>query len=884
MNNESHCLEPDISLPIQDRIDILFREIELAVRWNRPSILFAIYKSDIVRDEVNTLILEKLKKIDQKTHSIKTSFNNQFDFLEQISKLPDLSQTVLVIDGFNWECGVEGARIFKEFNKNREYFIDNNIRAIFWLFENEVSDFAANATECWILRHRVVEFVDVPQLEQESIQSLESLWQRPENIPTGEYLLANSPEEKLILQDSVKVHASRANSFLNLGILFWRKGNLKRALKYVRASEKISESLVNTSLLAQCQNALALIHTELGNIEEAVSAYQRAISLSPESEFLWNNLGQLLAKNERNDEAINAFNKALSYSPRDFLSWNGIGHIYIKLGLFQNAISAFEKVLEIAPHYESSWAGIGKAYLESAQLEKAEVSLRKAVELNPHLIDAWKNLGRCFTQQKRDIDAIAVYRKANEFNPQIADLWDELGRLLLQRQNYAESISAFKKVITLNPQCSETPIRLAHALFQIGDYETSASIYEQNIPLFDDIATRSALFNRLGDAYLYMKDYEKAIGAYRQSEQLLSEHKIISEKNVELKIEIHEMDLNNDQKEDQDNSGQERGDEMIEANHVFDLKTAAEWNEHGNAHFKAGAYNDAIVAYTKAIELAPDACWPYIQNLAQVHYQKGKARGKLLVGKIEDPDVWEGEDEADSAPIFGYDAILNPEQSNDNEDPRLEKSNKKINADQAPADSEVEKPYSNDTDPVVDCSKNKNETDMNLNPVEEATDEMTGNCNTKIEAPQNIEGGVAIPSDQSHTSHLEEKCPQNSGDWNELGNSFTTSQKYNNAIEAYKKAIEMDPKNGQPYVNLGFIYYRLGKYDFAVLLYKKSIELLDSPEDKAISWNRLGDSYRRLGDYGNALDAYKKSSEMEPAKSPVMARARATLLESIVAG
>ena len=93
-----------------------------------------------------------------------------------------------------------------------------------------------------------------------------------------------------------------------------------------------------------------------------------------------------------------------------------------------------------------------------------------------------------------------------------------------------------------------------------------------------------------------------------------------------------------------------------------------------------------------------------------------------------------------------------------------------------------------------------------------------------------------------------------------------SSKKYNNAIEAYKKAIEMDPKNGQPYSNLGFIYYRLGKYDFAVLLYKKSIDLLSTPKDKAISWNMLGDAYRRLGDYGNALAAYKKSSENGPAE------------------
>jgi len=882
MNNDSRHLENDIGLPFEDRIDILFQEIELAVKWDRPSILFAIFKSDFIRDEVNTILREKLKNIAQKTHSIKTNHIDQFDFLSQISQLPDLSQTVLLIDGFNWECGTAGVRVFKEFNEHREYFIDNNIRAIFWLFENEVSDFAANATECWILRHRVVEFVDVPQQAQGKIQSLESLRQSADNSPASEYLSDSSPEEILNLQDSEKENASHANALLGLGMLFWRKGNPQRALKYLQTSAEISNLLANHSLQAQCQNALALVQTELGNIDDAISAYQRAISLSPETEFLWSNLGQLLAKNERNEEAINAFKKALSCSPQDFLSWDGVGHIYNKFGVYQNAISAFERALEIAPYYEFSWAGIGRAYLESGLLEKAKGSLCKAVELNAHLIDAWINLGKCFAQQKRDLDAIAVYHRAIEFNPQNAELWVELGRLQLLRQNYAESISAFQKVISLKPQCGEAYIGLAHALFQIGDYETSASIYEDSIPLFEDNVTRSALWNRLGDTYLHVKDYEKAIAAYKQSDQLLNRLKQSDENNPELVDEVQNTHLNNDQKMEQDNFGIERGEKMIEANHVFDLKTAAEWNEHGNTHLKAGAYNDAIVAYTKAIELAPDASWPYIQNLAHVHYQKGKARGKLTVGKNEDPDLWEGDDESDSASLFGYETIPTPERSDAIEEPGMEKSNRNSSIGQSPASTDTGKGSSNISDPVECCASNKGETV--LEPKEEASNVLTENSIAKVEDPQELETEVNIPFKNPLAPQLVENTPRNSIDWNELGNSYTSSKRFDDALEAYKKAIEMNPKYGQPYSNLGFIYDRLGKYEVAILLYKKSIDLLDTPEDKAVSWNRLGDAYRRLGDYRNALAAYQKASEMVPAVSPLMARARATSLENIVAG
>jgi tetratricopeptide (TPR) repeat protein len=882
MSSDSLHLEHDLILSFQDRIDILFHEIELAVRWDRPSIIFAIYKSEIIRDEVNRLLAEKLANISQKTNSINTNSKNKFDFLSQISQLPDLFRTVLLIDGFNWKCGTNGVHILNEFNNHREYFIDNNIRAIFWLFENEVSDFAANATECWILRHRVVEFVDVPQQDQGLIQPLESCCQAADNPPRDEDISYKSAENELNTRDNKKGNTIHAKALLSLGILFWRKGNLRRAHKYLLESAKISKLLTNSPLQAQCHNALALVHTELGNTDEAVSSYQQAISLSPDSGFLWNNLGQLLAKNERNNEAIVAFKKALLCSPQDFLSWDGVGHIFLKLGVFQNAISAFEKAIEIAPYYEFSWAGIGKAYLESGQLEKAEDSLRKAVELSVHMVDAWINLGKCFAQQERDLDAIAVYHRAIEFNPQKAEIWVELGSQYLNRQNYTESISAFQNAILISSDYGEAYIRLAFALFQIGDYESSALAYKDGIPLFDDDLIRAGLLNRLGDTYLQMKDYEKAIAVYEQSDRLQNEHKEIGDKKTELIEEISGVEVNRDPEYEHDDFEKERGEKMNEANHVFDMKTAVEWNEHGNSHLKAGSYNDAIVAYTKAIELAPEASWPYIQNLAHVHYQKGKARGKQNAGKIEDPDIWEGEDESESDPFFGCITLSNLEGSDSEEEPTLEKANRHFPKSQPIASTDTGLEDSNNAAPEGNGMNQVDETVIKI--VEEDSNLTEINKDSNVQAFQTAEAPGSVPSKNSIKPQHDENTPQNSIDWNELGNSYTSSKKLDDAIAAYKKAIEMNPKFGQPYRNLGIIYYRLGKYEVAIQLYKKSIDLLEAKEDKGISWNRLGDAYRRLGDYGNALAAYQKASEMAPIANPVMVRARATLLENFVAG
>ncbi len=185
---------------------------------------------------------------------------------------------------------------------------------------------------------------------------------------------------------------------------------------------------------------------------------------------------------------------------------------------------------------------------------------------------------------------------------------------------------------------------------------------------------------------------------------------------------------------------------------------------------------------------------------------------------------------------------------------------------QSPTSTDTEMEYSNNTNSVEGCSFRVNKTV--LEPGENGSNARAGNDNTKREAPQKVETGTNTLSTNSGTPQYVDHTPQNSIDWNELGNSYASSRKFDNAIEAYKKAIEMNPKYGQPYSNLGFIYYRLGKNDVAILLYKKSIDFLDTPEDKAVSWNRLGDAYRRLGDYGNASAAYQKASEMAPVDEP----------------
>ena len=75
------------------------------------------------------------------------------------------------------------------------------------------------------------------------------------------------------------------------------------------------------------------------------------------------------------------------------------------------------------------------------------------------------------------------------------------------------------------------------------------------------------------------------------------------------------------------------------------------------------------------------------------------------------------------------------------------------------------------------------------------------------------------------------------GGYIKRGDIYLGQNKYNLAILAYKKALELDPQNLHILNNLGKAYSGQGKYDLAISVYKKDLEI--DPQ-KLATHNKLG--------------------------------------------
>jgi tetratricopeptide (TPR) repeat protein len=103
----------------------------------------------------------------------------------------------------------------------------------------------------------------------------------------------------------------------------------------------------------------------------------------------------------------------------------------------------------------------------------------------------------------------------------------------------------------------------------------------------------------------------------------------------------------------------------------------------------------------------------------------------------------------------------------------------------------------------------------------------------------------------------------NSQDWVNKGVDLTDLGKYDEAIKAFDKAIELDPKNANAWQEKGWALHGLGRYNDAIKALDKAIELdqLDKPSS-SVAWHIKGIVLEKLGRTAEANAAYAKAKEL----------------------
>ena len=109
-----------------------------------------------------------------------------------------------------------------------------------------------------------------------------------------------------------------------------------------------------------------------------------------------------------------------------------------------------------------------------------------------------------------------------------------------------------------------------------------------------------------------------------------------------------------------------------------------------------------------------------------------------------------------------------------------------------------------------------------------------------------------------------EKDPARANIWARLGNSYLELKDFDHAIESYEAAIEFDPENGGFYQNLGGIYTKKGDTKKAQEMYEKSASFATNPRIAAANHYNAAVVNINSGNSKAARASLEKAIEADP--------------------
>ena len=366
---------------------------------------------------------------------------------------------------------------------------------------------------------------------------------------------------------------------------------IRKAIDEMRDQPKTSPCITQeeieilTYLALQQGNFLMMLR----QIDRAMEAYSRAITLDPEYALAYNNRGNTYGIKDDVDRAIEDYNRAIDLNPEYDLAYNNRGIAYSHKGAYDRAIEDYNKAIDLNPDDATAYNNRGTAYHFQKEYNHAIADYSQAIELNSDYATAYNNRGSAYSDRDEVEQAIADYRKAIELKPDYATAYNNRGNAYRRKGAYDRAVADYSKAIYLNPDYATAYNNRGNAYSDRDEVEQAIADYSKAIELNPDDATA---YNNRGATYRCEGVVDRAIADYNKA---------------------------------------------IELNPHYALA----YNNRGNAYSDKGAYDRAIADYNKAIDLNPEFALAYCnRGMYWLRLQNWQgARSDLTVAKSMGMDI-----------------------------------------------------------------------------------------------------------------------------------------------------------------------------------------------------------------------------------------------------
>jgi hypothetical protein len=267
---------------------------------------------------------------------------------------------------------------------------------------------------------------------------------------------------------------------------------------------------------------------QVGYWRDSVSLFVHAIDVTDDNHVMHLNLGLALEKMGEYEEAMNQYDKAMSLAPWKASIMLNIAAVRIKQNKVDEAISSYEKLLKMKAGLDlEAYCGLGTVYLRQGKFELAEENLRQALSLDADYPIALNNLARVLHQQGKTAEAVNFWKAAIEIDTFYINAMSRLAWVLAttDQEEIFDPGEAVKNALRV---CHLTEYKEPQLL------DVLAAAYAANECYIDAIDTATKAYElamAMGKAELAGKIKER-LSLYRDSKRYVESRQDIENKKV----------------------------------------------------------------------------------------------------------------------------------------------------------------------------------------------------------------------------------------------------------------------------------------------------------------------------------------------------------------
>ena len=225
-----------------------------------------------------------------------------------------------------------------------------------------------------------------------------------------------------------------------------------------------------------------------GALNDAESAYRRAIELDPRYVDALVNLGAVFSRLGREAEALRCYERALEIDPAMSAARVNLGLAHYRAGRLAPALDAFRTAHAADPSRLQVRQLLGLVLADLGKDAEALPHLEASAQASPDEPAVLFALGRVYAKRGDGrADAIAVRL---ERAPNGKPLWHQLRGLVLQHdERHEQALAEFETALALNPALPRLSTNMGFSRLALGDHAGARRAFESALMLTDDDAT-----------------------------------------------------------------------------------------------------------------------------------------------------------------------------------------------------------------------------------------------------------------------------------------------------------------------------------------------------------------------------------------------------------